>query len=561
MSGRALIIDKDATFAARLEAVLRDHGYDVETRSTGREGIDEAKATEPNLIILCVELDDTSGYSICAKIKKDSRLKSIPLVITSEKATQETFDHHKKLKTRAQVYLMKPFEPAQLISELSEHIDLGPSSSVMLEANGFPLTPPPLPIGTGDIQARELDPSEFDEDDPFIPQTIGDEEAFGDMGMGMAIDGALASLSSTVGLIGDDGGIDGGAGLRDDYDEDDIRTTIGTIPAGVLEAAAPEPILGTQVRQHDTSELLLRLHDAERQRDEAIANERAAQAQLEALSANSSQIPAASSNREALALKKELNAKERELLELRDAVQVRDRQLLEAKEREAELEERGVQLEEERTQADRARIDAEGRIAGAEAKAEQIELTSNALIDELRAKLDEGNRMLESLERELQGTHEANEALRSELTSVRDTLSQKETSLEEREVQLADLRSELDQSRAEIATQRVDLEDATQRIEGLDAQAESLDQDLRESRSDAESLRHALADSEDRLARAIRRIREDADIRGKARQAIEIGLNLLNESDYGIEADLDVAIEGAEEIRIAEDASGGQEFN
>ena len=63
-----------------------------------------------------------SGYAICTRIKKDKSLKEIPLVITSAEATEETFEHHKKLKTRAEEYLRKPFEPEVLIDVLSRYL-------------------------------------------------------------------------------------------------------------------------------------------------------------------------------------------------------------------------------------------------------------------------------------------------------------------------------------------------------------------------------------------------------------------------------------------------------
>ena len=119
MSARALIIDRDELFGERIGQVLSRYGYSVETKVSGREGIEHARSIRPNLILLSVELDDTSGYSICAKMKKDPELKDVPLVIMSDKATQETFEHHKKLKTRAQLYLMKPFDPEGLIHSLS----------------------------------------------------------------------------------------------------------------------------------------------------------------------------------------------------------------------------------------------------------------------------------------------------------------------------------------------------------------------------------------------------------------------------------------------------------
>src|SRR5436305_1569332 len=108
MPGNVLIIDAEEGFAGQLAASLRDHGLESQLTGDGKVGMDLAKAHEPQAIVLCVELPRMSGYSICAKLKKDAQLKSIPLIITSAEATPETFEHHKKLKTRAEEYLKKP---------------------------------------------------------------------------------------------------------------------------------------------------------------------------------------------------------------------------------------------------------------------------------------------------------------------------------------------------------------------------------------------------------------------------------------------------------------------
>ena len=79
-------------------------------------------------MVLCVELPGLSGYSWCNRLKKDGTLKSIPLVITSSEATPETFDQHRKLKTRAEDYLLKPFQPETLVERVGALVGLPDAS-------------------------------------------------------------------------------------------------------------------------------------------------------------------------------------------------------------------------------------------------------------------------------------------------------------------------------------------------------------------------------------------------------------------------------------------------
>lgn len=119
MSKTILLIENDAPFATELSGALESMGYQTRVTGDGKEGLDLARELRPDAIVLCVELPRLSGYSICNKIKKDEAVKGIPLILTSSEATDEVFEDHKKLKVRAEEYLIKPYLPAVLLEKLS----------------------------------------------------------------------------------------------------------------------------------------------------------------------------------------------------------------------------------------------------------------------------------------------------------------------------------------------------------------------------------------------------------------------------------------------------------
>jgi CheY-like chemotaxis protein len=123
-SKRILVIESDEEFSESLVSLLSQ--YDVETRviRDGKEGLNTAKEDPPDMILLCVELPKMSGYSICNKLKKDKRLKKVPLIIMSTEATEETFEQHKKLKTRAEDYIIKPFPDDDLLGKVNALMEL-----------------------------------------------------------------------------------------------------------------------------------------------------------------------------------------------------------------------------------------------------------------------------------------------------------------------------------------------------------------------------------------------------------------------------------------------------
>ncbi len=126
---RVLIIESDVSFASTLRQALEARGVEVATTSDGKKGMELAKAHTPAAIVLAVELGDrlTGGFSWCNKFKRDAELRSIPLVLTSSLATAETFEEHRKLKTRADDYLLKPFGPRALVELLGPYFPQPPA--------------------------------------------------------------------------------------------------------------------------------------------------------------------------------------------------------------------------------------------------------------------------------------------------------------------------------------------------------------------------------------------------------------------------------------------------
>jgi CheY-like chemotaxis protein len=130
-----LLIDAEQPFAGDLSSSLTEKGFSVTQVEDGKAALEKARGSAPDLIVLCVELPKMSGYSVCNKLKKDDALKKIPLIITSKEATPETFEQHKKLKTRAEEYLLKPFAADDLMGKMGSHIDL-PDGAGNGEAEG-----------------------------------------------------------------------------------------------------------------------------------------------------------------------------------------------------------------------------------------------------------------------------------------------------------------------------------------------------------------------------------------------------------------------------------------
>ena len=118
MATRVLVIESDATFANEVSAELSKLGCSVEVTDDGNAGVQAALGNRPDLILLAIELPRINGYSICNKLRKETALKDVPLVVLSSESSDETFDQHRKLRTHADDYIRKPIHFDALLQRL-----------------------------------------------------------------------------------------------------------------------------------------------------------------------------------------------------------------------------------------------------------------------------------------------------------------------------------------------------------------------------------------------------------------------------------------------------------
>jgi len=117
-SKTVLVIDDSPTILKVVELVLTKEGYSVFTALDGDEGIEVAKKSPPDLVLLDFVMPKMNGYQVCRELQQDESLKDIPVVLMSAKGDQvgERF-----VKVMGIVdYITKPFSP-EAISALVQH--------------------------------------------------------------------------------------------------------------------------------------------------------------------------------------------------------------------------------------------------------------------------------------------------------------------------------------------------------------------------------------------------------------------------------------------------------
>ncbi len=115
-----LVIDDDRDFVAAIEALLVSSGYRVSTALNGRDGLQEAKKLQPDLILLDVMMTErTEGFFALQELRRIPALSHTPVIVISSIYTdQPVFRVSPEAGwLPANLFLPKPVEPARLLEE------------------------------------------------------------------------------------------------------------------------------------------------------------------------------------------------------------------------------------------------------------------------------------------------------------------------------------------------------------------------------------------------------------------------------------------------------------
>lgn len=114
MSNRVLLIEDEPGLLISLTDRLQGEGYRVETAEDGKAGFERAAHEPFDLIILDVMLPLKSGFDVC----RDLRQRGINVPILMLTARGQVVDRVVGLKIGADDYLVKPFEPIELLARM-----------------------------------------------------------------------------------------------------------------------------------------------------------------------------------------------------------------------------------------------------------------------------------------------------------------------------------------------------------------------------------------------------------------------------------------------------------
>ncbi|MFQ5612486.1 MAG: response regulator [Anaerolineae bacterium] len=108
-----LYIEDDPEIVGLVKTMLEQRNYQVLAASTGAEGLATMQRQKPDLVLLDLQLPDVHGLDLHQKMKANSNLAGIPVVIITawmDKALEEYRDEMRQVEA----HLRKPFAPTEL---------------------------------------------------------------------------------------------------------------------------------------------------------------------------------------------------------------------------------------------------------------------------------------------------------------------------------------------------------------------------------------------------------------------------------------------------------------
>lgn len=107
-----LVVDDSPVVVEAVRDALDKDGFNVLTAADGIEALDMIKLHSVDLILLDIDMPRMNGYQLCKMLKRDTKFKTIPVVMLTAKSSDT--DRMWGVKAGTDEYLTKPFNYAKV---------------------------------------------------------------------------------------------------------------------------------------------------------------------------------------------------------------------------------------------------------------------------------------------------------------------------------------------------------------------------------------------------------------------------------------------------------------
>ena len=181
---RILVVDDEEDIRDILKTILTEEGCEVIEACDGKEALKMAQTKALDLIVLDYNIPYIDGREVCSRLKKDILLRHLPILMLTGRG--EITDKVKGIDAGADDYVVKPFEPAELLARIrmiirrtERDLDANPLTrlpgniSIMNELQGRIDKNAPFSVGYADLDKFKAynDKYGFERGDEVIRET------------------------------------------------------------------------------------------------------------------------------------------------------------------------------------------------------------------------------------------------------------------------------------------------------------------------------------------------------------------------------------------------------
>ena len=124
MTARILVVDDDTALAEMIGIVLRSEGFEPSFCADGSLALAAFRETTPDLVLLDLMLPGKDGIEVCAEIRTES---GVPIIMLTAKS--DSTDVVRGLESGADDYVVKPFNPKELVARIRTRLRPTPTAS------------------------------------------------------------------------------------------------------------------------------------------------------------------------------------------------------------------------------------------------------------------------------------------------------------------------------------------------------------------------------------------------------------------------------------------------
>lgn len=118
---KVLVVDDEPDQREIYRAVLRHAGYEVLEAADAAAGVELARASAPDLILLDMALPQVDGWEAARQLKSDPSTAWIPICAISARVLSGN-ERGRVIQAGFECYLLKPIEPRQVLREVEDRI-------------------------------------------------------------------------------------------------------------------------------------------------------------------------------------------------------------------------------------------------------------------------------------------------------------------------------------------------------------------------------------------------------------------------------------------------------